>query len=155
MQDNYTLPIDVTLIGIGPHAHYLGKRVEGYALLPEGTRKDLLLIKDWDFNWQGDYRYAKPIFLPRGATLIMNWTYDNSTENVRNPNQPPRRVKYGSQTTNEMGELWFQALARNLTERNLFERDFYGHLGRLTIDYNESLLKENPNDAEAHTKAGR
>ena len=155
VEDSYTLPVDVNLIGVGPHAHYLGKRLEGYAQLPEGTRKDLILIKDWDFNWQGEFRYAKPIFLPKGATLVMRWTYDNSAENERNPNHPPQRVRYGSQTTNEMAELWYQVLPRYASERRLFEQDFYAHLGRLVIDYNESLLKENPNDAEAHTKAGR
>ena len=155
VEDKYTLPVEVNLIGVSPHAHYLGKRMEGYALLPDGTRKELILIKDWDFNWQGDYRYAKPVFLPKGATLVMRWTYDNSAENERNPNHPPKRVKYGAQTTDEMGELWYQVLPCNPAERNLFERDFYGHLGRLVIEYNESLLKENPNDAEAHTKAGR
>ncbi|MBI3852749.1 MAG: tetratricopeptide repeat protein [Verrucomicrobia bacterium] len=155
VEDKYTLPVDVNLIGIGPHAHYLGKRVEGYAQLPEGTRKDLILIKDWDFNWQGHYLFAKAVFLPKGTTLVMRWTYDNSAENEHNPNHPPKRVKYGPQTTDEMGELWFQVLPRNASDRNLFERDFYGHLGRLTIDYNESLLKENPNNAEAHTKVGR
>lgn len=155
VEDSYTLPVDVNLLGVGPHAHYLGKRLEGYALLPEGARKDLILIKDWDFNWQGEYPYAKPIFLPKGTTLVMRWTYDNSSDNERNPNHPPKRVKYGPQTTDEMGELWYQVLPRYASERNFFEKDFYAHLGRLVIDYNESLLKENPNDAEAHTKAGR
>ena len=155
VEDQYTLPVDVNLIGVLPHAHYLGKSLEGYALLPEGTRKDLILIKDWDFNWQGDYRYVSPILLPKGSTLVMRWTYDNSSQNERNPNQPPKRVRYGPQTTDEMGELWYQVLPRDASERNLFERDFYAHLGRLVIEYNESVLKENPNDAEAHTKAGR
>jgi len=126
-------------------------------LLYEAMRRagHAILIKDWDFNWQGDYCYANPILLPKGTTLVMHWTYDNSSENERNPNQPPKRVRYGSQTTDEMGELWYQVLPRYASERNLFEQDFYGHLGRLVIDYNESVLKENPNDAEAHTKAGR
>src|SRR5206468_1607484 len=70
-------------------------------------------------------------------------------------NQPPRPVKYGSQTTNEMGELWFQVLALNASERNKFERDFYAHLARLAIDYNEWRLVEDPKNAEAHTRAGR
>ncbi len=155
VEDKYTLPIDLALLGVGPHAHYLGKRVQGYALLPDGTRKELILIKDWDFNWQGEFRYARPVLLPKGATLVMNWTYDNSAENIRNPNHPPRRVRHGSQTTDEMGELWFQVLPRNPNERALFEQDFYGHLARLAIDYNEWLVQENPNNAEAHTKAGR
>jgi hypothetical protein len=155
IHDEYTLPIDVDLIGISPHAHYLGKRLEGTARFPDGTRTDLILIPDWDFNWQGDYRYAKPIFLPKGTTLTMRFTYDNSAENPRNPNQPPKRVKYGLQTTDEMGELWFQVLPHNPRERAALGQDFYKHLAQRTIDYNEHVLKENPNDAEAHTRAGR
>jgi tetratricopeptide (TPR) repeat protein len=54
-----------------------------------------------------------------------------------------------------MAELWFQVLPCNSSERTRFEQDFYAHLGRLVIDYNEFLLAENPNNAEAHTKAGR
>jgi len=155
VEDRYTLPIDVSLMGIGPHAHYLGKKVQGYALSAGGTRKELILIKDWDFNWQGDYRYANPILLRKGTTVVMEWTFDNSSENVRNPNQPPQRVKYGSQTTNEMAELWLQAVPFNAAERGTLARDFYGHLANMSIDYNESRLAENPNNAEAHTRAGR
>ncbi|MDB6065323.1 MAG: Tetratricopeptide 2 repeat protein [Pedosphaera sp.] len=155
IEDSYVLPIDVNLIGVSPHAHYLAKKMEGYADPPHGTRRDLILINDWDFNWQGDYRYAKPILLPKGTKLAMHFTYDNSSENVRNPNQPPKRVKYGLQTTDEMGELWFQVLPSNPWERDVLARDFYSHLGKITIDYNEYVLKGNPNDAEAHTRAGR
>jgi len=155
VEDKYILPIDVELIGTLPHAHYLAKRMEGHAQLPDGTIKDLLLIKDWDFNWQGDYRYAKPVALPKGTTLSMRFTYDNSRDNVRNPNQPPKRVRYGLQTTDEMAELWFQVLPRNPAERNLLGADFAKHLAHSTIDYNEFVLKENPADFEAHTRAGR
>jgi hypothetical protein len=58
---SYTLPVDVSLLRVNPHAHYLGKELEGYAQLPSGERKWLIRIKDWDFNWQGDYQYAQPI----------------------------------------------------------------------------------------------
>jgi Tetratricopeptide repeat len=153
--DSYVLPIDVELVGVSPHAHYLAKEMRGYAVLADGTRKDLILIKDWTFSWQGDYHYREPVFLPKGTTLTMRFTYDNSAGNIRNPNQPPQRVRYGLQTTDEMGELWFQVLPRNAAERERLARDFYEHLTRLTIEYNERLLKENPNDAEAHTRAGR
>jgi len=85
----------------------------------------------------------------------MRFSYDNSTNNIRNPNQPPKRVRYGLQTTDEMGELWFQVLPQNPTERNTLAMDFYGHLSRRAIEYNEHALKQDPNDAEAHTRAGR
>lgn len=155
VEDQYTLPVDVEVLEVLPHAHYLAKRMEGSAKLPDGTVRDLLLIKDWDFNWQGDYRYAQPIKLPKGTTLSMRFTYDNSAGNVRNPNQPPKRVRYGLQTTDEMAELWFQVLARGPEDRKTLGMDFSRHLADLTIDYNEFVVKENPNDFEAHTRAGR
>ncbi len=85
LEDSYELPVDVDLLAVLPHTHYLGKRLEGFATLPDGTRKDLLLIKDWDFNWQSDYRFARAVALPKGTRLSMRYTYDNTTNNVRNP----------------------------------------------------------------------
>lgn len=155
IEDSYVLPVDVLLVGISPHAHYLGKRLQGTAGFPDGRSQDLILIKDWDFNWQGDYQYKEPVSLPKGTRLAMHFTYDNSADNPRNPNHPPKRVKYGLQTTDEMGELWFQVLPRNVSELKVLGQDFYGHLVQRTLDYNETILKENPNDAEAHTRAGR
>src|SRR5258706_2069109 len=155
VEDNYTVPVDVDVLAVNPHAHYLAKRMEGWANLPDGSRKDLLLIKDWDFNWQGDYRYASPVALPKGSTIAMRFTYDNSSANIRNPSQPPKRVKYGLQTTDEMAELWFQVLAHNAADRNSLAQDFYVHLARSALSYNEQASKDNPNDAESHTRAGR
>ena len=97
------LPVDVDVLGVYPHAHYLGKRLEGYAILPNGERKWLILIPDWDIDRQSVYRYKSPIFLPKGSVIHMRYTYDNSTANVRNPNSPPIRVKAGNRSVDEMG----------------------------------------------------
>src|ERR1700692_676460 len=51
IKDSFTLPVDVELVGAGAHAHYLGKSLKGWAVLPNGQKKDLFWIKDWDFNW--------------------------------------------------------------------------------------------------------
>src|SRR5207302_9056675 len=91
----------------------------------------------------------------KGTTLGMRFTYDNSAENARNPSHPPKRVRYGLQTTDEMAELWFLLLPRNPAERGVLGSDFSLHLARMAIEYNESLLLENPADAEAHTRVGR
>jgi hypothetical protein len=72
------------------------------AKLPDGTVQPLIWIKDWDFNWQGSYRYENPVKLPKGSEIDMTYIYDNSTANPRNPSNPPREVKFGEQTTNEM-----------------------------------------------------
>jgi hypothetical protein len=123
IEDSYLLPVDVDLLAVLPHTHYLGKRLEGYAILPDGARQDLLLIKDWDFNWQSDYRFVHPVALPKGTRLAMRYIFDNTTNNVRNPNHPPIRVKYGLQSTDEMGELWFQVLTRNKNDFVKLEDD--------------------------------
>jgi tetratricopeptide (TPR) repeat protein len=108
--DSLRLPMDVDLLAVYPHAHFLGKLLEGYATLPDGKRRWLIRIPDWDINWQGVFRYTKPIFLPAGSIISMRYHYDNSTGNPRNPNVPPKRVRGGNQATDEMGHLWLQVL---------------------------------------------
>jgi hypothetical protein len=97
------LPMDAEAIAIFPHAHYLCKDMKVEAHLPDGSVVPLIWIKDWDFNWQGSYRYASPIKLPKDTRLEMQYTYDNSAANPHNPSNPPREVKFGEETTNEMG----------------------------------------------------
>jgi mono/diheme cytochrome c family protein len=96
------VPMDTEAIGIFPHAHYLCKDMKVDAHLPDGTITPLIWIKDWDFNWQGSYRYQTAVKLPKGTRLEMQYTYDNSAANPHNPSNPPREVKYGEETTNEM-----------------------------------------------------
>ncbi|HML17729.1 MAG TPA: hypothetical protein VK419_11915 [Bryobacteraceae bacterium] len=97
-----TLPMDTEAIAIFPHAHYLCKDMKVDAHLPDGTVTPLIWIEDWDFNWQGAYRYKSAVKLPKGTRLEMQYTYDNSAANPHNPSSPPRAVKFGEETTNEM-----------------------------------------------------
>jgi tetratricopeptide (TPR) repeat protein len=115
--DHYDVPVDVSLLGVYPHAHYLGHDVRGWATLPDGRRQDLIWIRDWDMNWQGVYRYASPVFLPRGSRIEMRIQYDNSVDNPRNPSVPPRRVQAGNRAVDEMGHLWLQLLPGSPEER--------------------------------------
>src|SRR5437867_5392824 len=70
-QDSYVLPVDAQVLAVLPHAHYLGKEMHGTAVLPNGETRSLLSIKEWDFNWQSDYRYLEPIQLPKGTRIGM------------------------------------------------------------------------------------
>jgi len=72
------------------------------AILPDGTRQCMIQIPDYDFNWQGTYLYRTPLALPKGARVHIDAHYDNSTENLRNPNTPPKDVRYGEASTDEM-----------------------------------------------------
>lgn len=115
--DRYTLPVDVEVLGVYPHAHYLGRDVQGWATLPDGRREWLIWIRDWDLNWQAVYHYRTPVFLPRGSRIEMRITYDNSADNPRNPSDPPKRVRAGNRSSDEMGHLWLQLLPRSPEDR--------------------------------------
>lgn len=111
--DEFTLPLDVDLLGIYPHAHYLGKDLLATAELPDGTTKTLIHIKHWDVNWQAVYRYADPVLLPKNTVLKMRYVYDNTETNTANPNHPPAKVVGGNLSTDEMAHLWLQVVPKN------------------------------------------
>ena len=108
---SYTLPRPLTAIGISPHMHWLGREMRVDAYLPGGKVEHLLWIKDWDFNWQGQYLYRHSIDLPKGTRIELSASYDNSSTNPANPNDPPKTVYYGEQTNDEMCYCWVQFVA--------------------------------------------
>lgn len=108
IRDSYVLPVDAEVLAVQPHAHNVGREMFAEASLPDGTTRPLITIRDWDFRWQDVYRYGAPIALPKGSTIRMRFTYDNSAANPRNPFQPPQRIVWGQNTTDEMGDLWVQ-----------------------------------------------
>jgi hypothetical protein len=148
--DSFKLPVDLKVLAVLAHAHYLAKEMKGFATLPDGGRVPLLHIKNWNFDWQGDYRFARPLFLPKGSILKMEYTYDNSTNNVRNPNSPPKQVTYGEQSSDEMAELWFQVLVENAADRAVLIRDYSIKTDQVFYERSEYLLQRNPADAKGH-----
>jgi hypothetical protein len=105
IRDSFVLPVDVDAFGARGHAHYLAREMKMTATLPDGSTKGLLWIADWDFAWQDSYFFKTPIALPRGTRIDSEIVYDNSESNVRNPNSPPKRVKWGLGTLDEMGSM--------------------------------------------------
>ena len=151
--DHFRLPVDVQVTALNPHAHYLGKDLQGFATLPDGTRKWLLWIPNWSFFWQGDYRLRQPLSLPAGSELQMRYTYDNSAANVENPSNPPKRVRYGTQTTDEMAELWVQVTAAPAPCRCSGKFALRRSLQDI-ITGSEARLENDNSDAAAHTQLG-
>jgi hypothetical protein len=90
--------------------------MKGIADTPDGKEIPLIWIKDWDFNWQGTYHYAEPVKLPAGTVVHMTYTYDNSVDNIHNPNTPPKQIHYGEQTTDEMAFLFMEASPSKTTD---------------------------------------
>jgi hypothetical protein len=92
---------DATLRGLFPHTHVRGKRWSYVLELPDGTKRPLLSVPKYDFNWQTYYMFSEPIAVPKGARIVSTAWYDNSAANKSNPD-PTIAVKWGDQTWEEM-----------------------------------------------------
>ncbi|MFM1871986.1 MAG: hypothetical protein RL398_1408 [Planctomycetota bacterium] len=128
LRDEFVLPVAATVHAVYPHAHYLGKSMRGYAVLPNGQERTLIGIERWDFDWQDDFRLREPIALPAGTRLVMDYAYDNSAQNPANPAKPPIRVRFGQRSRDEMGTLTLaltlaDAEARRWLQRSLLRHD--------------------------------
>jgi Flp pilus assembly protein TadD len=150
IRDSYRLPVDVDILAIQPHAHYRAKEVIGTATWPDGRSQRVMHIQDWDFRWQHVYRLVQPLPLPKGTTLSMEYTYDNSPENVRNPEVPPIRVFWGQRSKDEMGDLWFQLLPRTEPDRQRMNAEITKKMIAEDIIGYETMLRADPRDYELH-----
>lgn len=149
IRDGYRLPVDVELLGLYPHAHYLGKEMRAWAEFEDTQRRPLLHIPDWDFNWQAEYRFVHPVSLPAGARLAMEFTYDNSAANPQNPHAPPRRVLYGPESSDEMGDLWIQVVPRREEDLAALKLDFARKETAARLAGYRFKLDRNPENEEA------
>jgi hypothetical protein len=130
-----TIPWDVEVLAVGPHAHYLGRDLNATAHLPDGTVQSLIHIKDWSFNWQIEYFYETPVKLPAGTRVEIEYSYDNSAKNPGNPSHPPVRVHTGEQTTDEMAVLYMSVELPPGTQESDFQR-------ALAVEYVDQYLEQ-------------
>jgi len=130
VRDHFTTPVAVDAIGIIPHAHYICKDMRGWAILPDGRKRWLIWIRDWNFNWQEHYRYAAAMHFPAGTRFEMEFTYDNSGDNPHNPNHPARRVEWGAASTDEMAGLHVQVVPRNGEDAHELGQALWGKVMR-------------------------
>jgi len=154
VEDSYQLPVDVEVLSVYPHAHFLAKEMELFAQLPDGGRRWLLRIEDWDFNWQDSYRLREAIHLPAGSVLHMRYTYDNSSANPQNPHDPPRRTTFGQRSTDEMAELTVQVVTTDPADRYELERGVTEHGGRTLTEGARFAVDAEPESPRARFNLG-
>jgi Flp pilus assembly protein TadD len=148
--DSFTLPVDVEVHAVQPHAHHRARQIDGVATLPGGATKTLIEIADWDFRWQHVYRFTSPLRLPKDTTISMRYSFDNSVSNPRNPTLPPQRVFWGQRSADEMGDLWIQVLTRNPRDLAILVGQFRPKvLAEDAIGY-ERMIASDPRSAALH-----
>src|SRR5262245_9919131 len=152
--DRLELPVDVTALSVYPHAHYLAKEMFVRATLPNGKSTTLLHIPNWNFNWQDEYQYTQPVTLPRGTTIEMHYRYDNSADNPHNPSSPPHRVVFGSETTDEMGELLVQVLTKTPEDAARLRAQVSRKNLLTDVAGEEKRIADNPAEVETHNALG-
>lgn len=99
---SYTFRKDVIATSVLPHMHLLGNEMTMTAVFPDGTRKPLVWAKPYDFNWQTNYVFKEPMFLPAGTKVEVVGFYNNSESNPKNPSKPLKEIRWGEGTTEEM-----------------------------------------------------
>jgi hypothetical protein len=98
----WTLPEEVSMLGVAPHCHKLGQRWIVFAITPTQDTVHLIRVNDWDFNWQGTFYFDKLIHLPKNTVIHAYAKYDNTSNNIQNPNNPPKLITWGENTSDEM-----------------------------------------------------
>lgn len=158
----FELPVNVDLIGLFPHAHYLGKEVLVTAKIPGGDERTLLNIPRWSFHWQQDYRYVTPVSLPKGAVIEMRYTYDNSADNKENPSSPPVRVRVGVKSTDEMANLGLQFVVASPADASILlsslqQREILGNIaaGELRVEEDPKSAPDRLLLGGSYVQAGR
>ena len=145
VRDSFVLPVEVEAFRVGAHAHFLGRRMNLTATLPDGSRQPLLDVPQWDFAWQDQYAYRQRIRLPAGTRLDAEVVWDNSTDNPDNPHSPPVAVRWGEQSTEEMGSLMLAVKVPDDTTLETLNGALAGHIADKLVT---SMAKNNPLDAD-------
>ncbi len=97
----YVVRQDENLISMTPHMHLRGKSFRYDVTFPDGREQTLLNVPNYDFNWQLKYVLDEPLTLPKGTRIECTAVFDNSENNMTNPD-PSKPVRWGEQSFEEM-----------------------------------------------------
>ncbi len=132
------LPVDVEAIAVNAHAHFLGKRMEMTATLPNGEKQQLLKMSDWNFAWQEDYAFKQPVKLPAGTRLDSLISWDNSDTNPHQTIHPPKATRWGPTSTDEMGTITLTVMLNTAEEKKTLHSELKR---RLTAQFLERIFE--------------
>lgn len=135
--EKYTSTLDISLFGVAPHMHLIGRNMTVFGVKPGNDTLPLISIPNWDFRWQGTYYFPKVLKLPAQTVLWASAFYDNTISNPFNPSNPPVNVSLGEATTDEMMLTYFTfTLYQNGDENIILDSTF---VPTKTLDFHHKL----------------
>lgn len=113
----YIFTEDSLLLTLMPHMHLRGKAFRYEVTYPDGKKEVILDVPRYDFGWQTNYRLAEPKFMPQGTRMDCYAKFDNSEDNLNNPD-PKAAVRFGDQTFEEMMIGFFEVSSAKEDRQN-------------------------------------
>ena len=118
--DSIEINTDLSLLQILPHSHLIGEAWEIYSVDSQQDTTNIIKINNWDFDWQSFYTPEYMLPLTAGSTIYMKATYDNTSSNPDNPNDPPEYVFWGDGTEDEMFFVAYRYLEYQEGDENIY-----------------------------------
>jgi peroxiredoxin len=144
VESEYRFAKDALLLSLTPHMHLRGKDFRYDLIYPDGKTETILWVPRYDFGWQTTYEFADPKRVPRGTTMHCTAHFDNSEENLANPD-PSIEVAWGEQTWDEMMFGWFdmalgdQDLTKPASESALRVKEFLAQAADDGVRLNDQI----------------
>jgi hypothetical protein len=136
--------------------HLLGQTFKVYALDANQDTIRFIDVDDYDFHWQFNYKFPTLLPVPTGSRLYGVATYDNTTANEENPNNPPQWVTLGENTTDEMMVCFFMYTVYQAGDENMSQVSVYEYSNdsptRMLVYPNpvmDKLYVDYPNDIKS------
>lgn len=147
VESSFVLPETVQVSGLTPHAHMIAREISAEAEFPDGRKLTLIHVLDWDFAWQEQYKLAELLTLPQGTRLTARFVYDNSADNPNNPHHPPKTIRWGPESTDEMACVTLRVVTEDPAVMARLKQG-YGDWVKESIRHTNFALIEDAVDAQ-------
>jgi hypothetical protein len=128
--------------------HLLGKTIKSYGIKPNGDTLKLIDVPHWDFHWQDFYFFQSIQKAPIGTTIYGTGVFDNTSNNVHNPNNPPIYVTAGLNTSDEMFLVYFHYMLYQSGDENYNIVDYMNLSAEELLSITDASVLVYPNPFE-------
>ena len=116
---SYTTQSDTEAVGIRPRVHPLLVSFQATAFRPDGSEEVLLWSRGYQFDWEPTYYFRQLVPLPKGTRIEVVAYFDNSEANQKNPNDPPKALRWSELSTDPLCALLVTTASPTVNSQNL------------------------------------